>query len=91
MSKIEKLLARFKKVPSDLTWDEFAKVIGYHGYELAKGNGLRRKFINPETGHSMSFHEPHPESIMKKCYIREVIRQFDEKNIWLEQENNDES
>lgn len=82
MSKIEKLLLRFKSVPADLTWDEFAKVISYHGYELAKGSGSRRKFINHDTGHSMNFHEPHPESIMKKCYIREVIAQFEEKQIW---------
>lgn len=90
MSKIEKLITRFKSVPADLTWDEFIKFLSHFGYKISNGTGSKRKFINHESGHTMSFHEPHPQSIMKKCYIREVITQFDDKQIWIEQNDDNE-
>ncbi|BBI66157.1 MULTISPECIES: type II toxin-antitoxin system HicA family toxin [Psychrobacter] len=82
MSKSEKLIKRFRTVPTDFTWDEFVKLLSLHDYQLAKGSGSRRKFINKRTGLSMSFHEPHPQSIMKRCYIRQVIQHFDDNKVW---------
>jgi hypothetical protein len=82
MSKAEKLIKRFRTVPADFTWDEFVKLLSLFDYEMAKGSGSRRKFINKDNGMTMSFHEPHPQSIMKKCYIRQVIQHFDDNKVW---------
>lgn len=86
MSKSEKLIKRFKTVPSDFTWDEFVKLLSLYDYQLSKGSGSRRKFINKKSNLSMSFHEPHPQSIMKKCYIRQVIQHLDDNKVWSENE-----
>lgn len=86
MSKSEKLIKRFKTIPSDFTWNEFIKLMAIHGYRVSKGSGSRRKFINDETNLSMNFHEPHPQPIMKKCYIRQVIQHFNDNKVWLEDE-----
>ncbi len=32
MSKIEKLLEKFKSYPSDFTWDELVKILNHFGY-----------------------------------------------------------
>ncbi|WP_010195960.1 HicA protein [Psychrobacter sp. PAMC 21119] len=87
MSKSEKLVKRFKTVPSDFTWNEFVKIMSLHGYLVsnAKG-GSGRKFVNKSASLSMVFHEPHPEKVMKRCYIREVIQHFNDNKVWLEDE-----
>jgi phage gp16-like protein len=75
MSKIEKLIARLKTIPRDLTWDELVKVLahyGYHEQKTGKTGGSRRKFINDQES-VISMHKPHPSNIVKQYAIRQVI------------------
>jgi len=38
MSKIEKLIARFKTKPKDFAWDEMTKILNHFGYEEIHGS-----------------------------------------------------
>ncbi len=71
MSKPEKLVERFKKIPADFTWDELAGLLGLFGYEEKKGKGSRRKF-RCDGLPSINLHEPHPGNIVKKYVLRQV-------------------
>lgn len=81
MSKKEKQLKRFQEVPKDLTWDEFVSVLGGLGFECCKSSGSRRSFYNPKLNVTMFFHEPHPSSIVKVCYIRDAIAKLREHGL----------
>jgi hypothetical protein len=77
MSGIEKLVARFKTIPSDFTWHELVRLLksfGYEekiGYEEKKGAGSRRKFRG-ENLPAINLHEPHPGKIVKRYALRQV-------------------
>ena len=71
MSKIEKLIARFKSMPRDFTWDELTRLLRYFGYVEIHGSGSRRKFVHPY--HSLIIlHEPHPIKYLKAYQIAQV-------------------
>lgn len=70
MSKIEKLVQKFLTIPTDLTWEEFSKVLNHYGYiELKKKGetgGSRRKFINKMKAHDVIIaHKPHLQNVVK--------------------------
>lgn len=79
MSKIEKLLEKFKSIPNDLTWDELVKILNYFGYfELSKKGktgGSRRKFVN-ELKDVINLHKPHPTKIIKKYIIKQLLEKL---------------
>lgn len=74
MSKKEKLIGRFLRIPSDFHYDEVVKLLGYFGFiEVKKGktSGSRVKFEN-KKGVPIILHKPHPSGIMKKYQIRQL-------------------
>jgi predicted RNA binding protein YcfA (HicA-like mRNA interferase family) len=81
MSKIEKLLIKFKTIPADLTWSELIKILNhYEFYEITKKGktgGSRVKFANKETV-IINLHKPHPSNIVKPYIIRQVIEKLEE-------------
>lgn len=84
MSIIEKLLERFLSVPKDLTWEEFLKVLKYYGYvelkKKGKTGGSRRKFINKDLGNDVIIaHKPHPQNVVKRYIIEQVIEKLNLK------------
>jgi len=72
VSQKEKLIKRFLSFPSDFTYKETVKLLGYFGYEENNNDGSRRAFIHAQTLHIIKVHEPHPENTMKKCYLRQI-------------------
>ncbi|CAL6170768.1 MULTISPECIES: type II toxin-antitoxin system HicA family toxin [Vibrio harveyi group] len=78
MSRQEKLIKRLLSNPKDFTWDELKKLLGNFGYEMLNGKGSRRKFIHRETKQVINLHEPHPQNIMKKYAIDDVIDKLKE-------------
>jgi len=80
MSKIEKLIEKFLKVPKDLTWEELMKILNHKGYfeKSAKGKtgGSRRKFVNAKND-IISLHKPHPKNIVKQYVIRQLLDKLD--------------
>lgn len=81
MSRIEKLIERLLSRPADLTWDELVKILSHFGYEeMKKGKtgGSRRKFVDASR-HIISLHKPHPENIVKRYAIDQVIAELNER------------
>lgn len=80
MSKIEKLIQKFQNIPQDLTWEEFSKVLKHYGYveikRKGKTGGSRRKFINKKENDIIIAHKPHPQNVVKKYIIEQVIEKL---------------
>ncbi|MGB5360405.1 type II toxin-antitoxin system HicA family toxin [Eudoraea sp.] len=79
MSKIEKLIERFKTVPKNFTWDELVKVLSHYGYQelskKGKTGGSRRKFVNKQKD-IINLHKPHPGNIIKQYAIKQVLEKI---------------
>jgi hypothetical protein len=41
----------------------------------------RSTAVAPMIQDMIKFHKPHPESIMKRCYLREIAKQLKDKGI----------
>jgi predicted RNA binding protein YcfA (HicA-like mRNA interferase family) len=80
VSKIEKLIARFRTKPKDFTWDEMVKMLSHFGYREIRGSGSRRKFFH-ENYHLIILHEPHPRSILKMYQMELVLTVLREENL----------
>ena len=73
MSTKEKLIERFKSLPSDFTFDELVRLFAAFGYNLTfKGStsGSRVKFMKGKDGYAM--HRPHPGSIIKRAEMKSI-------------------
>jgi len=74
MSKKDKLIERFKKLPKDFHYDEMVRLLGYYDYkEVKKGktSGSRVKFENEEDS-IIILHKPHPSGIMKVYMLKQI-------------------
>ena len=80
MSKIEKLIARFKLKPKDFTWDELTKLLNHFGYVEMRGSGSRRKFIHGNS-QLIVLHEPHPKRILKMYQVEQVYTVLSEEHL----------
>jgi hypothetical protein len=81
MAKIEKLIERLLSKPTDFTWEELIKILMHFGYaELKKGKtaGSRRKFAD-EAKNIISLHKPHPQNILKRYMLDDVITHLKER------------
>jgi predicted RNA binding protein YcfA (HicA-like mRNA interferase family) len=80
MSKIEKLIEKFKSNPTDFTWIELVKILTHLGYfeKTTKGKtgGSRVKFVNEETD-IINLHKPHPSNIVKQYVIKQIIEKLE--------------
>ena len=78
MSTAEKLIARFKKLPSDFTFEEMVRLLNNLGYELenkGRTSGSRVEFHHDEY-ESIMFHKPHPANIIKGYVMKQVYKQL---------------
>ena len=74
MGRNEKLRERFKKMPSDFTFDEMLALLEGYGYEKGeKGqtSGSRVIFKNGDKRPIM-LHKPHPGNIVKGYAMKQV-------------------
>jgi len=80
MSKIEKLVDKFKTIPKDLTWEELLKLLKYFGFDelntKGKTAGSRVKFVNKEK-RIINLHKPHPRNIVKQYVIKQIIEKLE--------------
>lgn len=77
MSKKEKLIDRLLKKLKDFTFDEMKSLLSYFGYELKQsrtGSGV--KFIKDESNEVINFHKPHPNGILKRYVLDQVIEKL---------------
>ena len=77
MSKKEKLVKRLLKLPKDFTFDEMESLLSYFDYELKKGGtGSGVKFIKVGSNDVINFHKPHPNGILKRYVLDQVIEKL---------------
>ncbi len=80
MPKIEKLIAKFLKVPNDLTWEELVKILNHKGYyeKLGKGKtgGSRIQYLNSDND-IINLHKPHPKNSVKLYIIRQILEKLE--------------
>lgn len=84
MSKLDKLLLRFKTRPKDFTYDELTKMLrglGYQEIKTGKSAGSRVAFKNLETEHILRLHRPHPLPILKEYLLKDIEMQLKSKGV----------
>lgn len=77
MSKKDKLVDKLLKKPKDFTFDEMKSLLSYFGYELkqsATGSGV--KFMKAGNNEVINFHKPHPNGILKRYVLDQVIEKL---------------
>lgn len=79
MSKIEKLIEKFKSNPKDLTWEELKKILAYFSFteitKKGKTGGSRVKFSDSEN-RIINLHKPHPSNIVKQYVIKQILEKL---------------
>ena len=73
MAKLDKLIVRFKSKPKDFTWDELVTLLNKLGFNEMQGRGSRVKFYNKKLDCLIQLHKPHPEKILKRYVINEIL------------------
>ena len=83
MGSREKLIARFKTLPKDFTWDELNALLKGLGYSLGnKGRTSGSRVIYEYDGHKpLLLHKPHPGKIMKEYVLKEVFKTLTEEGL----------
>ena len=77
MSKKDKLIDRLLKKPKDFTFDEMESLLSHLGYELKQGGtGSGVKFIKNGSNEVINFHKPHPNGILKRYVLDQVIEKL---------------
>lgn len=75
MGTKDKLIERFKRLPSDFTFDEMERLLAIFGYEKSdKGrtSGSRVIFKNRD-GRPIMLHKPHPGNIVKRYAMKQIL------------------
>ena len=76
MSQTDKLISKFKSIPSNFTFDEVEKMLSAFGYEKNnKGNtsGSRVAFIRKSDNKKIMLHKPHNPKVLKKYAVRQLL------------------
>lgn len=80
MGTKEKLRERFKKMPSDFTFDEMQRLLEGYGYvkgDKGRTSGSRVIFKNGDKRPIM-LHKPHPGNIVKDYTMKQVLNDLKE-------------
>ena len=84
MSKLTKLILRFKSLPKDFSWDELTKILISFGFiEIAnnKTGGSRRKCYCKNKNIIINLHKPHPSPYLKIYALKQVREKLLEEGI----------
>ena len=77
MSKKDKLINRLLNNSKDFTFDEMVTLLSYFDYSLKQGGtGSGVKFIRENSNEVINFHKPHPNGILKKYVLDQVIEKL---------------
>jgi len=70
MSKIEKLLAKFKAPTGQFKWSEMIALLAHLWFQKVEGKGSRVVFINGAV--IIKLHKPHPQKKVKAYVVKQV-------------------
>ena len=81
MSSKEKLIARFRLQPSDFTFEELERLLGFLGYEKSnKGKTSGSRVIYKDAhGHPIMIHRPHPGNVIKGYAMKQILDELTKK------------
>ena len=75
MGTKEKLIQRFKLLPSDFTWNEYSRLFGLLGFSLNnKGKTSGSRVILVKGNLKYIAHKPHPERFMKEYVMKQTLK-----------------
>ena len=83
MGTKEKLIERFKRLPSDFTFNELERLLSFFGYvksNKGKTSGSRVIYKN-EAGRPIMLHNPHPGNIVKPYALKQVLDELTEAGL----------
>lgn len=84
MTQFDKLLLRFKSVPSDFLWSDLKKLLeglGFTEMSTSKTGGSRRKFFNKNKNIIINLHKPHPSPNLKEYAIKQMLVKLKEEEL----------
>lgn len=84
MSKIDKLITRFKNVPCDFTYEETKALLFHFGYEednRGRTSGSRVAFVQVHSKHIIRLHKPNPGNVLRKYQINELIETLERQGV----------
>lgn len=81
MTKSAKLISRLRTIPADFTWDELVTVLSSLGFhDISDKPGSYRTFASGD-GKKLFLHKPHPQNIVKRYVLREIVIRLNEWEI----------
>jgi hypothetical protein len=84
VSKIEKLIQKFKNYSKDFSYDELRKILKHFGYEeisTGKTSGSRIAFYRKTTRHIIRLHKPNPKPVLKNYQVHLLIEELKNQNL----------
>lgn len=82
MGKKDKLIEKLLKMPKDFTFNEMVSLLSYFGYELKQGgSGSGVKFIKEGSNEVINFHKPHPNGVLKRYVLQQVIEKLKKEDL----------
>jgi len=83
MGTKEKLIERFRCIPSDFTFDELERLLKIFGYERSnKGRTSGSRVLFKDTNGSLiMLHRPHPGNIVKEYALKQVFDELKNRNL----------
>lgn len=84
MTKLDKLIAKFKKSPKDFSYDELSKMLnnlGFQEIKSGKTGGSRCKFYHEGKNLIINLHKPHPSPYLKGYIINQVRDKLSEEGL----------
>ena len=79
-----KLIDRSLNRPIDFEYDEARSLLAKFGYKednRGRALGSRVAFVHCETGHIIRLHRPHPENILKKYQVEQLIEELKNQGV----------
>jgi len=83
MGTKEKLIERFRSIPSDFTFDELVRLLKIFGYERSnKGRSSgSRVLFKDANGAPIMLRRPHPGNIVKEYALKQVFEELKSRNL----------
>ena len=83
MGQKEKLIARLKSKPRDMTFEELETLLGYLGYtRLNKGRTSGSRVIFVSEGHPpIMLHKPHPRKELLAYQVKQVLELLEQEGL----------
>lgn len=79
----EKLIERFKVLPSDFTFDELEKLLKVFGYEKSNKGKTSGSWVIYKNANKrpIMIHKPHPGNIIKEYAMKQIYSDLKEQDL----------